>query len=118
MADTKSKKKQSNPVVLGVLVGVLMLGLLALIIDRNARHAAATAADRINEMLDRESPQTPSEVQRLVGHPPDEPLAEHRDRMIERYSWRGAMRSYFIYVSYLPGNTPLLDAVTLNQPPR
>lgn len=118
MANAKPQKKQSNPVVLGVLVGVLMLGLLALIIDRNARHAATLAADEIDKVLAKEELTTPAEVERLVGRPPDEPLTQRQDRMVERYSWRGAMRSYFIYVSYLPGNNPVLDSVTLNQPPQ
>jgi hypothetical protein len=109
------------------LITILGVLLVALAFDVAARFQAKAAFNKVNARIpSEETPEsavsevfaglpTQQDVRQLVGRQPtseEKTLSELR----ETYSWRGAFRSYHLYVYYARGAKPAVSRVVLNQP--
>ena len=97
-------------VVLAVLLGVAFMLMKR---EQEARSAADTAMETMNEILD--AGLTPEEVHEKVGREPHVTREPGKHRFVEEYRWKGPMGQHTIYAYYTTGATKLLEAVSMNQ---
>lgn len=111
---TRPKKKP--PILLFILLPILAVALGMLYVDRQARGAAEAANEKLQKALDEEVV-TPADVRKLLDAEPDGDPEEYQGNMVEKYSWRGAIKSYALYAVFSKGESPALLTVTLNRHP-
>ncbi len=110
-----------------VLVGILLVGIVLLFLDRSAR----SSAEKFKEQLEAAIPVVggqaadggedaaswnQAKVQEAAGREPSKSYdhAAANKTFVEEYQWRGAFRSYTVYCYYRVAADKLLDAVSLN----
>ena len=124
--------KKALPLSRIILLAILAVGVVALALDVMARlkaksaHAAITEAAKGNNPDGAQEPVpenrlSPADIKKVVGR---EPKIESRQKGAfrqETYSWRGAMRSYFVCVIYTrneDGKSYVMDDFAQNEFPR
>lgn len=101
-----------------VLIGILIIGVIVLILDRKAQSAAKSFADQITKLVDENRPMIAADVRKLAGREPtktyDHPSG--KKKFIEEYTWSGGFHKSTVYCSYQLAADGLLEAVTVNDP--
>ncbi|MCA9247265.1 MAG: hypothetical protein KDA42_09130 [Planctomycetales bacterium] len=109
--------KKKPPYLLFVLLPLLAIGIVAFLRDRGARQAAVDANDKIDAVSRETERKSPDDVKLILGRDPDGPISKSNGRLVEKYTWRGALQSYYVCVVYNEGDPPVLNGVYLNEEP-
>ena len=110
-------KKKKPPYLLFVLLPVLAIGVFVLLRDREARKSAIHANDVVDAASREGERKSPDDVHKLLGRKPDAPIEERGGRLIEKYTWQGGLKPFWVYVVYNQGDPPVLNGVYLNEEP-